>query len=167
MNLNDQVTKSIEYIFGQFHQSLQTTEETQLNSIPFEDSWTIGQTADHIIICSSGIPDEHTQVSERSFDQYIAVLKGMFLNMDLKFKADPSLLPRKKLYTKNELLTEIDVNRSNLLKSIESTDLTVICTDMAFPQVGYLTRYEWLSFIGYHTQRHLIQIENIKDKLNS
>ncbi|MGJ1268432.1 DinB family protein [Sphingobacterium spiritivorum] len=167
MNLNDQVTKSIEHILEQFHQSLLTTEEDQLNTIPFENSWTIGQTADHIIICSSGIPDEHTQASERPFDQYISVLKEMFLNMELKFKADPSLLPRKNSYTKDELLQQMEINKSNLLKNIESKDLTLICTDMAFPQMDYLTRYEWLSFIGFHTQRHLTQIENIKGKLNS
>ncbi|MGJ1419377.1 DinB family protein [Sphingobacterium spiritivorum] len=165
MNLNDQVTKNIVHIFEKFNHSLLTTDANQINTVPFEDSWTIGQTADHIIICSSSIPDEHTQVSERPFDQYVSVLKEMFLNMELKFKADPSLLPHKNSYTKDELLEQMEINKSNLLKNIESTDLTLICTDMAFPQMDYLTRYEWLSFIGFHTQRHLIQIENIKDKL--
>jgi hypothetical protein len=40
-----------------------------------------------------------------------------------------------------------------------------LCMEFDFPGFGHLTRYEWLKFIVFHTQRHIHQLKQIKNAL--
>jgi hypothetical protein len=46
----------------------------------------------------------------------------------------------------------------------ESMDLSLTCTDFPFPTLGEFTRWEWITFIIYHTKKHIFQIKNIYKK---
>jgi hypothetical protein len=135
--------------------------DTTLNQVPFEGSWTAGQTAEHIIICGSGIPDARTAETDRAHDEKVDALKELFLNFDMKFKADPALEPRSASHKKDEQVHQIRNIKDHLKTIAETTDLEALCQEMEFPSLGFLTRYEWLRFIVYHTQRHTHQIRNI------
>lgn len=144
---------------------LHSTNDNDLDKKPFEDSWSIGETIEHIIICGSGIPDRKTEASSRPMDEKIQVLKDIFLNMNLKAKAGPSLSPRESQHDKTNLINKVNNIRKVLTDTVNQKELDLLCLDMEFPQVGFLTRYEWVNFILFHTQRHTIQARNIKNLL--
>lgn len=159
--VNTKLVNDIETTFDNLVTELFKFDEASLNETPFNGSWTAGQTTEHIIVCGSGIPDSQTTEANRAYDEKEQAIRDLFLNFDLKFEADPSLSPREGEYKKDELVNKIIKIKSHLKNISETTDLKALCMDMEFPSFGFLTRYEWLRFILYHTQRHTYQIRNI------
>ena len=84
-----------------------------------------------------------------------------FLNMEIKMQAPDFIIPEEKLYDRNELLKELEVNKLYLTRIINCKPLDEACMDFEFPTFGFLTRYEWIQFILFHVQRHTIQLQNI------
>ncbi|WP_057940501.1 DinB family protein [Algoriphagus resistens] len=154
----ENLLKSIQFTFETLKQELSKFDQEKLNQVPFEGSWTAGQAAEHIIICGDGIPDSNTTTTERAYDEKVGALKGLFLNFEIKFEADPSIAPGQGPHDKDTLIHKIMGIKSNLENVAKTTDLTSLCEDMEFPTFGFLTRYEWLQFILFHTQRHTNQI---------
>lgn len=160
-----QLNQDISSVFDEVIDVLNEIPQNLFNKVPFEDSWTIGQVAEHIAICSRGIPDSHVKEVERVYDENEEALKGIFLDMGQKAKAAPAVTPHLPPHQKEELLEKIKANKIVLTKTIKDKELSQICLDMEFPFMGYLTRYEWLRFVQVHTQRHLNQIKNIQAHL--
>lgn len=140
---------------------LSKTSDTVLNKIPFKDSWSAGQVVEHIVLCGNGIPDNKTGDSTRQRDEKVTILKEIFSNMDEKSKTDPALAPQGFAHKQDDLINQIKAIRKKLCVIAAQKDLNAICLDREFPTLGLLTRYEWLSFICFHTQRHTKQIQNI------
>lgn len=144
---------------------LENIDSKLLNSAPYNTGWTIGQIAEHIIICSAGIPDQNTAEPDRDYKEKIKPIDELFLNMELKFKTSDFLEPKMPPHSLDVLILNLSKNKETLLRTIEDKDLKVVCEDMELPTFGYLTRYEWISFVLSHTQRHIWQIENIYNLL--
>ena len=161
MQINQQISKVLNDTFDHSIKLISGLSEESINEKPEDQGWTVGQIFDHILISSSGIPDSQTEEINRPFDELVPVIDKIFLDFKTKYQADPSLLPRKDVYEKEDLIKKLKNCKTNLLVDINDKDLTLLCKDMEFPQIGYLTRYEWLSFINVHVQRHNHQIENI------
>lgn len=160
-----QLSQDISSVFDEVIAILNEVPQDLFNEVPFEDSWTIGQVAEHIAICSRGIPDSHVKEAERLYDENEEALKGIFLDMSQKAKADPAVTPHLPPHQKEDLLEKIRANKIFLTKTINDKQLSQLCLDMEFPFMGYLTRYEWLRFVQVHTQRHLNQVKNIQAHL--
>lgn len=160
-----QLSQDISSVFDEVIAILNEVPQDLFNEVPFEDSWTIGQVAEHIAICSRGIPDSHVKEAERHYDENVETLKAIFLDMSQKAKADPAVTPHLPPHQKEDLLEKIKANKLLLSKTIDDKELSPICLDMEFPFMGYLTRYEWLRFVQVHTQRHLNQVKNIQAHL--
>ena len=163
MNKNKRVAQlvdEIENTFSKLNVVLGGFHDKELNQSPNEGGWTGGQTAEHIIICGSGIPDDHTSEPGRPFDEKVQPLKELFLDFESKFQADPSLEPGPGPHRTEDLSRRLAGIRDSLKEIAETKDLQALCMDMEFPGFGYLTRHEWLWFICVHTQRHTRQIEN-------
>ncbi len=159
------LTRDIESTFDILINELSKFDEVTLNKIPFEGSWTAGQTAEHIIICGSGIPDTKITEANRPYDEKVDAIKKLFLNFELKFETDPSIAPGPPPHAKEALLQKLTKIKEHLKTVADTTDLKALCEDMELPTFGYLIRYEWLRFILFHTQRHTHQIENIHAKI--
>jgi hypothetical protein len=136
-----------------------------INKVPFDGSWTAGQVTEHIMICGRGIPDNKTTEADRPYDENVAAIKALFLNYDMKFKTDASIAPGPPLHDREALLQNIKEIKERLETVAKTTDLEALCKDMELPTFGYLTRYEWLRFILFHTERHVHQIRNIYAKI--
>lgn len=161
------VSKEIQTVFDAVIATLDTVAESIVDEVPFEGSWTIGQVAEHIIICSRGIPDSKSQPAERAFDKEVAALRGIFSNRSQKSEAAPAVCPKETSHSVPELVAQLRRNKAKLLQIANGKNLTVLCLDMEFPFMGYLTRYEWLTFVFVHTQRHLHQITDIQGHLSA
>lgn len=139
--------------------------DSNLNQIPFEGSWTPGQVIDHVIKATGGIPDQHTEAVDRPYDQKFPGIRDLFLNFDIKMKSPDFILPDTgnfQLSTQLEILKSI---KARHIQTIDTKDLTVECLDIQLPNTGYLTRYEWISFIVVHTQRHTHQLQQIAQRI--
>ena len=158
----DSTITEVEQLFSLF-----TDEE--VNSIPFEGSWTAAQLVEHVNLSLSGFIYQlfgPVRDTERQPDAGVQQLRDMFLNFENKFQASPPIKPASKNYKKAELLSTLDELKTKLSSFDTSSDLSKTCVAVELPFFGYLTRTEIAYFIIYHTQRHLHQLKNIYNIIN-
>lgn len=165
MNRQEVMTE-IENTFSNLKTALSGFTEMDLNTLPFEGSWTAGQVAEHIIKSIGGIPDSRTEPANRAYDEKIGSIRELFLNMEMKFQTAPVLEPEQSHHQPRELLNILNGLEKQHMKTAREADLEALCLDMELPTFGHLTRYEWLRFMMVHTQRHTKQIEHIHEILS-
>ena len=143
-------------------QAISSISEEDFNEVPFADSWTPAQVAEHVL---KGVGVDvlygHTQPTDRNPGENTAQLEGIFLNFDTKMKSPQSILPSGVPHKKAEMLHEIDAKWDKLTDAVNTLDLSLTCTDFEFPGIGYLTRLEYVVLFNVHTQRHTHQLKNI------
>ncbi len=165
MEINQQISREITEVFDQLKTLIQDLTDEQINRRPEAGGWSIGQIVEHILRSSNGIPDRKVQTYNRAFDEQGPAIRSLFLDLNTKFEADKSLLPKEDNYTKEDLLERVLARKTKLVLDVKDKDLTLMCMDMEFPNLGYLTRFEWLTVIAAHSKRHCYQIERVKGEL--
>jgi hypothetical protein len=154
----------IDNVLADMIKTLSLFSQDEINAIPFEDSWTPGQVAQHIILSDSGFAkllSGPAKDTDRQPDQHVDQLKAIFLNFDIKMKSPDFILPPAIDYKKDELLANLAQIRNQLNQFDKTSDMTKTCTGMELPVMGYLTRIEAATFIIVHTKRHIHQLGNI------
>ncbi|WP_295119413.1 DinB family protein [uncultured Chitinophaga sp.] len=142
---------------------------SQINKVPFEGSWTAAQVAEHIRLSVSGcveLIEGDTTETERDPAALEEDLRKMFLNFDIKMQSPDFVVPAEREYNKDELIGELEQLRQLAEEAIMGNDLTLTCTGFEFPQLGYMTGEEVVTFIIAHTQRHNHQLKNIYNALS-
>lgn len=160
-----QLKEQINLVFDSVIDTVNQLPDDLFNKVPFESSWTIGQVAEHIVICSRGIPDHNVEEASRPYNENEGALENIFLDMNQKAKAAQAVTPQAPPHEKAKMLEQLEHNKKKIMGIAGDKDLMQLCLDMQFPFMGYLTRYEWLRFVQVHTQRHLNQIRNIQSIL--
>lgn len=147
---------------------ISSANESNINKVPFKDSWTAAQTARHLIKAGSGMVEmfnTEAPKANRVADEKAAELKDILLNFDLKMDSPDFIVPEDKQYTKEELIIETDKIREETIEVLKTAQLDEIPeTEDDNPLKGY-TKLELLHFAVYHTQRHNRQIRNILNAL--
>lgn len=166
--INEEKTAALESLLlaavKSFVESMYAFKESAFNVVPFEGSWTAAETGDHI---NKSMQFIHQIVEgdvipvKRNPEQYIPALKQMMEDMTAKGKSAAELLPDEKFISRAEMRNELTGTEQLLLNDVRTLDLSLICQAMEFPGVGYLTRFELLSFAAFHVMRHTRQIQNI------
>jgi hypothetical protein len=161
--MNTELQKNITDTFNELDNIIFAFNGTQLNSVPFEGSWTAGQVADHIIKSLGGISrllNGPTEKTERDPGEKIKALEDLFLNFDIKMKSPDFILPGDGIQEKEATLQRIGELKNEMLEA-NKLDLSLLCLGAEFPGFGKMTRLEWMHFFLVHTQRHTHQLKNI------
>lgn len=154
----------------ELQQVLSSFSPEQINTIPFEGSWTAGQVAEHVLKSVSGtLQNVQSEVSptKRNPTEYAVLLNDTFLNFNLKFSSPDFILPTDGPKNKEALLGSLADAMARLEKAARTEDLSATCTAFEMPTMGPLTRIEWLTFANAHTLRHIHQLKNIKQAFNN
>lgn len=155
--------------YDELYQQLNRLDQCQLNTVPFEGSWTAAQVADHILKFTGDVNRFlHARVSDtmRPFDQHVKALRTAFLDFSTKMKSPEFILPSTEPFDKKELLRSISNTKFKLLDALRIPDLTRTCGGFEMPGMGFLTRFEWLHFWSVHTQRHVHQLKQIASSIS-
>ena len=155
MNPASELRDTFEAVIG----VLKPASAVEINEKPPTGGWSAGQIAEHIVLCSNGIPDSDTADAGRPFDEKVPVFEQFFADDSLKMEADESLHPRENQYDPDELIGQLRNIQQKLVHIANTRDLERLCLDMELPQLGHMTRYEWLHFIVHHTRRHTRQMQ--------
>ncbi len=168
-NITGEIINGLEETTKEFLQAISLFDQTQFNKIPFEESWTAGQVAEHIYKSESRIPallNGSNKPTLRSPVQNIEQIKNIFLDLSNKFKSPDFILPGDDEKDKNELYENLKTNRAEILQLAGELDLSKTYDMFALPGIGEMTGLEWLTFINCHSKRHSRQLKNIYDVLN-
>jgi hypothetical protein len=168
--MKDELKIEIKSTFGQLYQTLSLFTSSEINAIPFENSWTSGQVARHIIKATSGLKqvcDNNTKKIAVNPEEKVPALKQLFLDFSTKMNSPEFIYPEVKEYDKERLLSTIQDIEKELLDIAENYDLGLTCLNFEMPGFGNLTIYELVSFAVVHTKRHIYQLTNIYKALRN
>ena len=144
--------------------ALDLFDQENINTVPFEGSWTGGQVAEHVLKSLSGAlqnitgPVQHT---DRNPGEYVKPLGDIFLNMDIKMKSPDFIIPSNDPKDRSALRSSLASALDGIKTVTITEDLSATCTGFEMPTLGPLTRLEWISFSSFHTRRHTHQLKNI------
>lgn len=155
----------IEDAYSDFEHTLALFSDQQLNTVPFEGSWTGGQVVDHIIKATADIPDGHTKQVDRAYNGLIGPELEVFSDDTIRMKSPDFMVPEGGPFTVSRLLDDLRRIKTRHLESVGRQDLHALCLDFELPHTGFLTRYEWLKFFACHVQRHLRQLKRMQEKV--
>lgn len=142
--------------------SIFTAEE--LNTVPFEGSWTAGQVGEHLLKSNSGIANllmGNTQPAERPLNEKVELIESIFLDFTKKAKSAQVIWPSDEPKEKEKLIGSLQATMDNIRQIADSKDLSLICMDFPFPGSGEFSRWEWVTFVICHSKKHIYQIKNI------
>jgi hypothetical protein len=143
---------------------LKDFKQEEFNKVPFKDSWTAGQVAEHIYKSVKGGPyllNNEGLPTQRHPEQNVPNLRAMFLDFSIKMKSPDFILPSNEPKDKNELTKLLDESLTGIIDAAKKQDPTLTVKDFEFPGSGPVTRIELLNFISVHTQRHIHHLQNI------
>ena len=164
--LRKELTADYEKMYERLRKTVRSFTPQQFNTVPSTGGWTPGQVTEHIILATGGIPDEHVAEADRLFSARDETTRSVFTDYMHKMEAPEMLHPEMKAYDQEQQLAVIEGVREAHLKGIAEKDLFALCLDFELPVWGTLTRYEWWKFIGYHTDRHIHQLEKIHNVMS-
>lgn len=142
----------------------------QINTVPFEGSWTAGQVVQHVNKVNKGmlrLIQGTVKPTERQPDANLELMKNQFSNPAFKMTASGPVIPENISYDKEHLIQSFQNTKAQIIKAVKTADLSETCTTFPFPVYGELTRLEAAWFILLHTQRHMHQLKNIAQKLSA
>ena len=157
--IKEQLHQEVSDTFQELINTLTAFKEEQFNLAPYEGSWTPGQIAEHLIKSVSAIPDEHTQATQRAYDEMVTPIRDLFLNFTIKMTSPDFVQPGNGPHDKKDTVKTFTGIRHYLQDATRTTDLEATCVDFEMPTFGLLTRYEWIKFFVFHTQRHTRQLK--------
>jgi hypothetical protein len=161
-----EILKDLDDTASELLQIIQSFDQEQFNTIPFEGSWAAGQTAEHLLKSNiSKLLYGNVNETDRQPDEKIQEIKDIFLNFDVKMTAPHFNTPSVKSQDKEEILASFTDAYKETRKAAAALDLSETCLDFELPGLGRLTRLEWIYFMIFHIQRHIHQLKNIHKKV--
>jgi uncharacterized damage-inducible protein DinB len=144
--------------------------DQQWNYKPGPDRWSIGETAEHILLAegmlfgsvkkaldSSPNPDWEAKTARKA-----AFIERVMTDRSRKAQAPEAIKPTG--MSRAQILERYKAVRAQTLKFAESTDLPIKehTSEHPFPVFNTLNAYDWLLYIPLHNLRHNMQIAEVK-----
>lgn len=158
---------SLDKTWAEFFNLISFVEEKDINTVPFEGSWTVAQLATHVKKSNNAVVQAlqmEGKACNRNADEHVDDLKKTFLDFSVKFKSPEFIVPEKKEYKKEAVIQQLSNTIEKLKQLRAAAGLTEIIN---LPAFGEITKFEMLYFVLVHTQRHLHQLKNIISIINN
>lgn len=141
--------------------------DEQLNAHPEAGRWSIIQVLDHLYLMERAITKSIAD-KLKSDDSTPAVDKPieLTLNREVKVQAPPFVIPSESFQTLNEVKDKLSETRKAFIRVVDQAKENDL-EQKSFPHPLFkeLSLKQWISFVGLHEKRHLMQIEELKSKL--
>lgn len=145
----------------------ETLTDEQLNQKVRDDQWSIMQVMDHLYLMEKNLTNTMKKVLEGGEEQSVDD-KPIHLTVDRSRKVDaPSyVVPSDEFITLDEMKDKLYKSRQ-ALQEFEAETNEEKRQKKAFPHPVFelMTVNQWIPFIGYHEERHLEQMKEIKQQL--
>jgi len=143
---------------------LDTLNDKQIASKPVSGGWSIKECFEHLYIIESRIAmlfQGDIRENNRDPEHKISLIRESFANMERKYQAPDSILPRGAIDDMAVAKSEFSQNRDSLIEKENQTNWTDACMGFRHWGFGILTKIEWVYFCIYHAERHFRQMQNV------
>lgn len=166
MENNHIVAETLATTFSNLEKSALRFTNALFNQKPTDGAWSPAMVLQHLILSGKELDSllvGNTKPTEGPHDQKVEPIKNIFLNFEAKYKAPEFTEPKNEIYEREDQLKQLQQILTNVLAVVPNLDLSETCLDFEFPGMGHLTRLELISFMIYHTQRHVHQLNELAD----
>ena len=135
------------------------------------DKWSIAECAEHISVSEDyiwGLVDKMV-AGPPSDPELVAKTKGkdemlvkMVPNREQKFQAPEPIQPKKLLADPTEYVTRFKARRDKHIAYVDTTTDSLRDRVSPHPAAGPLDAYQWILLVSGHTERHVLQILEVK-----
>lgn len=141
--------------------------DKDINEVIEIGTWSIAQVLEHLYIMEVNVTHQiQMALKQEYFDKPGTFPIHLIENRSEKINAPDFLIPSNKFHTLDELKQKLASSRASLEKIVQETsEEERNQKTFAHRRFGVMTLNHWISLIGYHEQRHIGQIEEIKEAL--
>ena len=169
------------FVFDYYMQTLQKLErqvlglnKEQIHFKPTEESWSISQCLEHIILTENmifgmikeymGKPINPQDRAKIKFSDKEIMEK--VVDRSEKYKAPEMLITKGKYDNPHTAILDLKLQREGIFSFIKNTPVEELRNRINESPAGATDAYQSLLFLAGHTQRHTLQIEEIKRSPN-
>lgn len=159
----EELTDALAQASRNFRLLLASFSAEQFNKSPFEGSWTPGQVGEHILLADKNLKralSTSGMAITREADERVPQLRDTFLNMNVKFTSAAIIDPPAIHYDMTELIEQFNSSRTDLSNLLQTSELSELHTHSL---LGEVSKLELLWVVVYHTRRHTLQLENMRN----
>jgi hypothetical protein len=163
--MTENLLEEFEEATSTFFTLLSSFDQQQINTVPYEGSWTAAQTGEHVFKSDSMLLDwltRATQPTLRAPDEQVAGIRATFLDFSTRLESPKEIVPTESTHEKEALIGALRSTRERLRKVISNDDLTLTVSSPIF---GEPTKLELVNFVVVHTKRHSNQLRKIRAKV--
>ncbi len=163
-----EIINQLEVALGETLELLSSFTEKEMNTVPFQGSWTAAQVCRHLYKSENGIDEllhATAQPADRNPEERVAEFHDIFLNLEIKMKSPDFILPEEKHYEKNELESPLQDAKHKMIIAAHTANLAEVPQLPEGHPLQGATKLELLHFVTYHTIRHNHQLKNIRAKV--
>lgn len=166
-----------DYLMSQMHatrklflDSVADLSPEQWNFKAGPDRWSIAECAEHIAISEDFIfnvtqnilKNEATPGRRKDVKATDEKLTELVADRSTKFKAPEPIAPKKRWPDPADAVSHFKESRDKHIAYVESTQDDLRNHFMQHPAAGWLDAYQWLLLLSAHTERHTLQILEVK-----
>ena len=163
------LVEELERTRDKFLKSVEGLSEAQWNYKAAPEKWSIAQCAEHIAASESfirGAVDKALTAPLAADQDRAALVKDdlittMIVDRSKKFSAPEPLVPGGRFGSAGAAVETFKKDRAETLKLAQS-DIDFRAHALQHPGFGMLDTYGWLLFLSGHSERHTLQIEEVK-----
>jgi len=145
-------------------ESIRNLSDEEINVVVEEETWSIAQVLEHLYIMEVNVTRQiELALQQDAFDKPGTFPLHVIADRTKKISAPEFLIPSNDFHTVDDLKQKLASSRASLEKiigQISEDELNRIT--FAHRRFGVLTLKQWVELVGYHEQRHIDQIEEIK-----
>jgi len=137
---------------------------------PSIDEWSINECLDHIIrveedvysniLCNMTTAQKHTNLEKFGFDKMYHVLVG---KRNIKVKSPDLFIPDINSFDSEILIARFQNTRNTIVNLLKTSVDNIDCSLYDHPNLGLLTKTDWLYFMICHAERHCFQMNSVVD----
>lgn len=147
---------------------MHSVDDSKINNVPYESSWTAPQLLRHVTKSIFGMA-QAMQMDGKSTDrdpgERIEQLKTVFLDFSKKLQSPEFIIPEEGTYEKQPAIDDLDKSFHQFKEHANNVNINELVEGLP---LGPITKLEIIHFTLFHTQRHLHQMKKIcsalKDK---
>lgn len=160
MLINDKVREDL-------YLEVQGLSDETLNKKPSDREWSIKQILEHLYLMEGGIAKTilHQLKNGETVNASSKPIEAS-INREIKVDAPEFAVPSDEFATLVELKEKLAATHQKL-REIDNTVDEKDLDEKGFPHpiFGNISLKQWIPFVGYHEQRHILQIKEVKEKL--
>jgi len=166
-----QVLNWLDQSHKEFLASIDGVSETQWKWKPAPERWSVGETAEHIVLAEAGLfnfvktamaapPNPAWEEKTKGKTEFI---ERVMPDRSGKAQAPEPLVPKQGL-SRAQVIARFEKQRIEIVKFATDTQAPIkeYTAEHPFPVFNTLNAYQWLIYVPLHTMRHDKQIAEVK-----